>query len=132
MAKAAELNHYPGPKHVLELAAELNLSHEQLDKTIAILGRMKSEAIHLGRELVCAEKQLDDDFKNATITHENIQKQLSEISTIRGKLREVHLRAHLDQRLVLTQEQVQQYDLLRGYAKRLDLLPHSHAPHLHI
>ncbi len=24
MAKAAELNHYPGPKHVLDLAKELN------------------------------------------------------------------------------------------------------------
>ena len=29
LARAAELNHYPGPKHVLQLAAELNLSEKQ-------------------------------------------------------------------------------------------------------
>jgi len=29
LAKAAELNHYPGPRHVLDLASELKLSEEQ-------------------------------------------------------------------------------------------------------
>ena len=33
LAKAAELNHYPGPRHVLDSATELKLSHEQFIKT---------------------------------------------------------------------------------------------------
>src|SRR4051812_3345086 len=33
MAKAAELNEYPGPLHVLQLASELNLSPEQKART---------------------------------------------------------------------------------------------------
>ncbi len=36
LAKAAELNHFPGPKHVLELADALNLSKEQLTQTQAL------------------------------------------------------------------------------------------------
>ena len=32
-AKAAELNHYPGPKHVLQLAEELRLSKGEVEKT---------------------------------------------------------------------------------------------------
>lgn len=35
-AKAAELNSYPGPKHVLELARELGLSPAQEEQTLTI------------------------------------------------------------------------------------------------
>jgi len=35
LAKAAELNGYPGPAHVLELAAQLELTSEQKTKTEA-------------------------------------------------------------------------------------------------
>ena len=34
LAKAAELNGYPGPLHVLELAAELKLTEEQDRKSV--------------------------------------------------------------------------------------------------
>ena len=33
LAKAAELNHYPGPLHVLDEAEKLSLTNEQLNKT---------------------------------------------------------------------------------------------------
>src|SRR3990172_8479974 len=36
LALAAELNHYPGPRHVLELAHELALSPKQQDQVQAI------------------------------------------------------------------------------------------------
>jgi hypothetical protein len=35
-AKAAELNSYPGPKHVLELARELGLTPAQEEQTLTI------------------------------------------------------------------------------------------------
>lgn len=39
LAKAAELNGYPGPKHVLALAKELSLTDEQLEKDAAAVSR---------------------------------------------------------------------------------------------
>ena len=35
-AKVAELNHYPGPKHVLELADDLDLTLSQVSETEAL------------------------------------------------------------------------------------------------
>src|SRR4051812_32813197 len=47
-AKAAELNHYPGPKHVLELARELQLTPAQREQTIALMQAHQGEARELG------------------------------------------------------------------------------------
>jgi hypothetical protein len=47
-AKAGELNHYPGPKHVLELERELSLEKEQIDKTKETYNRMHKAAVSLG------------------------------------------------------------------------------------
>src|SRR5262245_58316557 len=43
LAKAAELNGYPGPSHVLELAAPLRLTAEQRAATQALFQRMQGE-----------------------------------------------------------------------------------------
>src|SRR5262245_40334747 len=48
LALAAELNGYPGPAHVLELADRLALSDEQRAKVQALFDAMKSEAVPLG------------------------------------------------------------------------------------
>ena len=40
MALPAELNHYPGPKHVLELAANLRLTPDQQAETRRLFGRI--------------------------------------------------------------------------------------------
>jgi hypothetical protein len=42
MAKAAELNGYPGPTHVLGLATQLGLTPDQLQRVTAIFERMMS------------------------------------------------------------------------------------------
>src|SRR5262245_30244314 len=55
-AKAGELNHYPGPKHVLDLAKQLNLSDEQQTTAQSIFDRMKSNAVSLGKQLVEKEQ----------------------------------------------------------------------------
>jgi hypothetical protein len=47
LAKAAELHHYPGPRHVLDLAEPLQLSAEQRQKTQAIFAAMRTEAVRL-------------------------------------------------------------------------------------
>jgi len=114
-AKLAELNHYPGPKHVLELAHDLELTSPQLTKTRALFAEMQRNAMSLGHELLQAEKDLDREFESGTIDAESLNIALTDIGVIRAQLRYVHLEAHLRQRQVLTENQLMKYDELRGY-----------------
>jgi hypothetical protein len=114
-AKTAELNHYPGPRHVLELTSQLKLSAEQRKKTQVIFERMKSQAMRLGKQLVDKEHLLDSRFAEGIISDAELERLITAIAVIQGKLRAVHLRAHLAQRVVLTQDQITLYDSLRGY-----------------
>jgi hypothetical protein len=123
-AKTAELNHYPGPRHVLDLAEQLQLSGEQRKRTQAIFESMKSQALSLGKQLVEKEQLLDSRFADGTISDAELGQLVTEISVIQGKLRAVHLRAHLAQRVVLTPDQIRQYGALRGYQQ-----PEADDPH---
>jgi len=67
-AKTAELNGYPGPAHVLELAAKLELSAEQRERTEALFRRMEADAIAHGRRLVEEERLLDATFADRSVT----------------------------------------------------------------
>src|ERR1051326_5424589 len=54
LALAAELNGYPGPRHVLDLASQLDLTADQRASVQALFDSMKSEAIPLGKKLLAA------------------------------------------------------------------------------
>ncbi len=114
-AKAAELNFYPGPKHVLELKQELELTAEQEQQTTAIREAMLAEAVPIGASIVEKEQALDQLFAGGAANAESMQALLDEIGALHGKLRGVHLNAHIEQRAVLTEAQVHQYHRLRGY-----------------
>ena len=124
LRKTAELNHYPGPRHVLELADQLQLSNEQRRRTQAILGAMKSNAMSLGKQLVEKEQLLDLRFAEGSVSDAELEQLVTEIAAIQGKLRAVHLRAHLAQRAVLTQDQIRIYAAHRGYQQ-----PEADDPH---
>ncbi|MDH3603770.1 MAG: periplasmic heavy metal sensor [Candidatus Tectomicrobia bacterium] len=127
LAKAVELNHYPGPKHVLELAEALHLTEQQRTQTQTIFDAMRQEAIQLGHQLIQAERHLDDLFSRQTVTEDALQEATRTIADYQGKLRNAHLRAHLAQRRVLNAEQIQHYDHLRGYAASTQTdHPHRH------
>lgn len=115
LAKAAELNHYPGPMHVLELADKLKLTEKQIAEAQRSFDKMREKAIHLGKQLIEKEKQLDKLFATRTANQENINSLVSQIARLQGELRFVHLRAHLEIRQALSAEQVDKYDELRGY-----------------
>src|SRR3954449_4895247 len=55
LALAAELNGYPGPSHVLELADKLDLSAEQKSRVQQLFDSMKAEAVPLGTKLLAQE-----------------------------------------------------------------------------
>jgi Spy/CpxP family protein refolding chaperone len=115
-AKAAELNGYPGPRHVLELAESLHLSAEQRLDTQALFDRMRDEARRQGAALIEAERALDTLYASRTATHERVERQLARIERVRVRLRAAHLQAHLDQAALLTPAQLREYSRLRGYA----------------
>lgn len=115
-AKAAELNHYPGPRHVLDHATELKLDETQLKKTQALFEKMQASAIELGKQLVNQEKALDQLFAQNTATEKSLNDILQEIGSTRAKLRYVHLSTHLEQKKILSRHQIMMYDQLRGYS----------------
>ena len=67
LALAAELNGFPGPKHVLELKGELDLSADQLQNTERVFEEMRAPAERLGRQIVEQERELDRLFASHSI-----------------------------------------------------------------
>lgn len=122
-ARAAELNDYPGPLHVLELAKSLALTDEQLAKTQALYDRMKAQVAELGKTLVGKERELDRQFAEGSIKADTLRELVAEIGALEAKIRYVHLEAHLEQRAILSGQQVRLYNRLRGYGAGH---PHGH------
>ncbi|MEQ1808093.1 MAG: Spy/CpxP family protein refolding chaperone [Burkholderiaceae bacterium] len=116
LAKAAELNGYPGPSHVLELAADLRLSTAQRERTEALFRSMQAKASALGKTLLAAERELDTLFATRRATPETLAAQLDQIGRLQAQLRGAHLEAHLAQVQILEPEQLAQYVKLRGYS----------------
>ena len=115
LAKTAELNHYPGPKHVLDLAEQLNLDQAQVDSTQKIIDLMKEGAVYIGEKIIEKEKQLDQLFGSGKADEESVGNLVKEIAEYQGELRLAHLKAHIQQKSILTPEQISLYDKLRGY-----------------
>lgn len=114
-AKAAELNGYPGPKHVLELAQELELTEDQRARCRALFDRMRAAAAAEGAALIETERQLDALYATRTATAARVDAQLAKIEALRARLRGTHLNAHLEQAALLTPHQIARYAQLRGY-----------------
>lgn len=114
-ALAAELNGHPGPRHVLDLASELALTAEQEVAVGRVFHRMRREARALGAAIVEAERGLDRAFAGGVPPAEEVARRAAEIATLRGRLRAVHLVAHLETARLLTAEQRARYATLRGY-----------------
>jgi Spy/CpxP family protein refolding chaperone len=116
LAIPAELNGYPGPRHVLDLAAELELTAGQREKMQALFDAMESEAKALGEEIVSLEAKLDGAFAAGTISPEELQSLTTRIAERQGALRLAHLRTHLSAKAILSPAQVAAYNAARGYA----------------
>ena len=109
-AKAAELNHYPGPKHVLELAQELQLTGAQREATALLMRTHQAEARELGRRVVAAERRLDALFKSGTAVETDVAGSVREAAVAAGDYRLSHLETHRKMRSLLTEEQIARYD----------------------
>jgi len=116
-AKAAELNGYPGPLHVLELADRLGLSPEQRNATQRLMSEHKERARALGAGLVDAERELDGLFAQRAAASDAVDAATRRVGLLQAELRAEHLKTHLAQTALLSAEQVRQYSVLRGYGE---------------
>jgi Spy/CpxP family protein refolding chaperone len=114
-AKPAELNGYPGPLHVLELAETLNLTAEQRAQVQAIFDRMAAAARETGPKFITAERALDQAFRSRTVNETTLLERVEAAETLRAALRRIHLAAHLETTPILTPEQRRISLALRGY-----------------
>lgn len=112
MALPAELNGYPGPMHVLELADRLSLSADQRERVQRAFEAMKAEAIAVGEKLIAGETALDRGFKDR---RQRLAELSAAIGATQGELRAVHLKYHLTTAELLTSDQSRRYAELRGY-----------------
>jgi Spy/CpxP family protein refolding chaperone len=115
LALAAELNGYPGPSHVLELADKLNLTADQRANMQRLFDAMKDEAMPLGSKLIEQEAELDRQFASRTVTPESLKASTAAVAATQGILRETHLKYHLSTGSILTPAQMTKYAELRGY-----------------
>ena len=116
LALTAELNGYPGPRHVLELGDQLGLSDRQRTHVQRLFDAMTAEAIPLGDKLIAQEAELDALFARREVTATSLGAATATIGAIQAELRNTHLKYHLLASGLLTAAQMQRYSELRGYA----------------
>ena len=114
-ARAAELNGYPGPMHVLELADRLALNDEQRAATKYLMTQHKVRARTLGQQLVDAERDLDKLFVQRAADAVAIDAATRRVGLLQAALRAEHLKTHVAQTALLSVDQVRMYSALRGY-----------------
>src|SRR3954466_7532103 len=113
LALAAELNGYPGPSHVLELADKLELTADQRAGIQRLFDSMKAEAMPLGSRLIEQEADLNKQFANRTVTPESLRASTAAVAATQGVLRETHLKYHLSTGAILSPSQMVKYAELR-------------------
>jgi len=125
LALAAELNGYPGPAHVLELAAQLGLTNGQKAEVQQQFNSMHSQAVALGDKLIAAEAELDRLFAERLVSEASLADEVRKVAVLQGELRTTHLNYHLAMARILTPDQMARYAELRGYAA------HPNMPGMH-
>ena len=117
LAKAAELNGVPGPAHLLEMKDRVPLDAGQVAKIEALFAEMQAKAVAQGDRLIALEQALEDRFRDGTIDDAALRAMLADIAEARRELRYIHLATHLKTPEILSAEQIDAYNALRGYAK---------------
>lgn len=129
LALPAELNGLPGPAHVLELREELGLSNAQAAQIEAVFASMREAAVLAGEEFIAAERALDAALASSDVDPVEIQALIDAAAAARGRLRYAHISAHFSTRDLLTEGQIAEYQVLRGYAPDVcSRVPDGHDP----
>ena len=82
LALAAELNGWPGPAHVIELAGPMRLTPAQLSATQRLMAEMQETASGLGARLIEEERALDTAFRDRSITPADLSARTARIAAL--------------------------------------------------
>jgi Spy/CpxP family protein refolding chaperone len=115
LALPAELNGWPGPRHVLDMDDALELTDTQRGQVERLFGLMRAEAQRVGENYIEAEQALDAAFDDPTLDPVVLAGLVVASANALGELRMIHLAAHIETRQILTQEQIESYNMQRGY-----------------
>jgi hypothetical protein len=115
LALPAELNSYPGPRHVLDMVAELGLDADRVTQVQQIFDEMHADAVRIGAQIVEEERTLDLHFQHGHIDDAILRELTDRIAGLEGELRFTHLRAHLATTALLSPGEIATYNRLRGY-----------------
>lgn len=132
LALAAELNGMPGPAHLLELKDQIPLTADQVAKTQALFEDMREAAIAAGERLIATETALEAAFANGKVHESSLRRLLADAESARTELRFIHLSQHFKTVQFLRPEQIQRYNILRGYAEDpCKNIPAGHSPDMY-
>jgi hypothetical protein len=112
MALAADKNGYPGPKHVLDMKKELKLTPAQEAAMVKLMAEMKTKALAKGKDVLLAEKRLEELFAQGK-SEDELREETYRVASLRAELRWVHLATHLAARKILTAQQIAAYQQMR-------------------
>jgi hypothetical protein len=87
---------------------------------------MSAVAKTFGGELIAQEQALDRLFAKGDITPDRLASATAAIAELQGRLRAVHLSAHLETRSLLSTDQIARYEQLRGYGDPEAPTQHHH------
>ena len=90
---------------------------------------MRLKAIEIGEELIERETTVADAHAKRSIIGELLRESIFESSKLYGQLRLTHLETHLSMVEILTPDQVNRYNNLRGYSTTnlCDNIPEGHS-----
>jgi len=132
LALPAELNGMPGPAHLLELKDQIPLSQDQIEKVQALFDDMRNAAIPAGERLIAAEAALEAAFSEGAVEETSLRRMLAEAESARTELRFIHLSQHYKTVLFLAPQQIERYNVLRGYADDpCAKVPEGHNPEMY-
>jgi len=112
MALAADKNGYPGPKHVLDMKKELKLTPSQEAAMVKLMAEMKTKALAKGKDVLLAEKRLEELFAQGK-SEDELREETYRVASLRAELRWVHLATHIAAKKLLTAQQIAAYQQMR-------------------
>lgn len=110
----AMMNGYPGPKHVLEMGDELELTAAQRESIGTIYGKVKAESVKYGTELVEKDEELAALFASGSVSTDKVEKLSRDIGELQGRVRAAHLNAHVETFDALTPAQRETLSSMQG------------------
>ena len=115
LALAAELNGYPGPMHVLELATPLGAERRPAREGGGVVRRHEAGSGAARRTADRCRDRARPAIRRQDDHASSLGEATRDIASLQGELRLAHLKYHLATLELLTPEQAARYSSLRGY-----------------